>query len=219
MTTQLKLDFVADISCPWCVVGLLELRQALERLEPGIGADLQLQPFELNPDMEPGGRDLGDYLSAKYGTTPEQQTQFRDAVHPRGSALGFDFHPDGRGRIYNTFNAHRLLSWVGVEHPERQVPLNMALLAACHQERQPMDADDVLLAAVETAGLDREQAMDILASDAYANEVRQQEALYIEAGIRSVPTLIVNDRYVLTGAQPAEVLEQALRQIASETTA
>jgi predicted DsbA family dithiol-disulfide isomerase len=219
MTQQLKIDFVSDVSCPWCAVGLAALLQALERLQPKVLASVQCQPFELNPKMPEGGQDIGEHLTQKYGSTPEQQAQIRATLSERGAEVGFEFAADGRARIYNTFRAHRLLHWAGLEHPERQLALKHALLLACHRDRQPMDADDVLLGAAEAAGLDRERAMEILAGDEFAQEVREREEFYLKAGVHSVPTMIIDDRYVISGARPVEVIEQALSQIAAQAGA
>jgi predicted DsbA family dithiol-disulfide isomerase len=111
MTTQLKIDFVSDVSCPWCAIGLKSLEQALERVGGDIRADLHFQPFELNPQMVPEGQDINEHLAEKYGATPEQSERTRDAIRARGAEVGFDFRMDKRGRIYNTFDAHRLLHW------------------------------------------------------------------------------------------------------------
>lgn len=216
MSTRLTIDFIADISCPWCALGWASLRQALDHVQPDIEADLRLQPFELNPALEPGGCDLADYLHQRHGTTAEQLTDMHATLRARGQELGFEFPEHSNQRIYNTFQAHRLLRWVANEYPERQGALFGSLLAACHQGQQAMDADDVLLACAEVVHLDREQAMDILASDVYATEVREQEAAYVKAGIRSVPTMIIDGHLVLSGARPPQALEQVLRQIAAE---
>ena len=219
MTHALKIDVVSDISCPWCAIGLATLQQALDRLPPGVAAEVRLQPFELNPDMAEGGQDIGEHLSQKYGSTPEQQAQIRATLRERGAQVGFEFAADGRARIYNTLKAHRLLHWAALEHAERQLALKQALLLACHRDQLPMDADDVLLGAVESAGLDRERAMEILAGDEFADAVREREAFYLKAGVNSVPTLIIDERYVISGARPVEMIEQALRQIAAEADA
>ena len=152
MSATLKIDFVSDISCPWCAIGLSSLLQALARVEGEIQAQVHCQPFELNPHMGPGGQDIGEHLSEKYGSTAEQQAQIRETIRQRGAEVGFEFSPPGRGRIYNTFNAHRLLHWTGVAHPQQQVALKLALLQACHRDRQAMDQPEVLLAAVAEAG-------------------------------------------------------------------
>lgn len=213
MSQLLNIDFVSDISCPWCAIGLASLLEALERLPAAVPVSLNLQPFELNPDLPEGGQDLAEHLTQKYGSTPEQQAAARATLCQRGAAVGVEFAPEGRGRIYNTLKAHRLLHWAALEHPERQLALKQALLQACHRDRLPMDADDVLLGAVDSAGLEREQAIELLAGDQFAEEVREREAFYRQAGVNSVPTLIINQRYVITGCHPVEVLEQALGQI------
>jgi len=114
MTTTLKIDFVSDIACPWCAVGLGALEGALQRLAPEVTAELHFQPFELNPNMPAGGQDIGEHLTEKYGSTPEQQEQIRAMIRQRGAEVGFSFHPGGRGRVYNTLDAHRLLHWAGL---------------------------------------------------------------------------------------------------------
>lgn len=216
MARTLKIDFVSDVSCPWCAVGLYSLLQALERVQPDIQASLHFQPFELNPRMAPGGQDIGEHLTQKYGSTPEKQAQIREAIRQRGAEVGFEFNAEGRGRIYNTRDAHRLLHWAGEQHPDRQLALKQALLQACHRDRQAMDEHDVLLQAVRSAGLDAQQAADVLASRRYDEEVSEVEAMYHAAGIHSVPAVVVNERHLISGGQPSEVFEQALRQIAAQ---
>jgi predicted DsbA family dithiol-disulfide isomerase len=215
MTATLKIDFVSDISCPWCAIGLAALEQALIKLQGEVDVRLHLQPFELNPQMPAGGQDISEHLTQKYGSTPQQQAQIRDTIRQRGAEAGFVFNPSGRSRIYNTFAAHRLLHWAGLESPDRQLALKKALLVACHSNSQPMDAPAVLLAAVAQAGLDVTRAKNILGSDEFTQEVRAAQAFYARQGIHSVPAVIINDRHLISGGQPVAVFEQALRQIAS----
>ena len=127
MTTVLKIDFVSDISCPWCAIGLSALEQALGKLQGEVAAELHFQPFELNPQMPPGGQDITEHLTQKYGSTPAQQTQIRDTIRQRGADVGFAFNPGGRGRIYNTFDAHRLLHWAALESADKQIALKKLL--------------------------------------------------------------------------------------------
>jgi predicted DsbA family dithiol-disulfide isomerase len=214
--TRLKIDFVSDVSCPWCAIGLGGLQQALHRLDGEVAADITFQPFELNPQMGPEGQDITEHLTQKYGSTPEQQAQIRDTIRARGADVGFAFNPAGRGRIWNTFNAHRLLHWAAEEGaPGRQAALKQALLAACHTRREAMGHADVLLACVREAGLDEARAAAILASDEFAQDVREREQFYLQHGIHSVPAVIINDRHLISGGQPAALFEQALRQIAA----
>jgi predicted DsbA family dithiol-disulfide isomerase len=228
MKPHIRIDFVSDVSCPWCAIGLGGLLQALARTADTLQASLQFQPFELNPHMAPGGQDIGEHLTEKYGSTPEQQAQIRDTIRQRGAEVGFVFHEGGRGRIYNTFDAHRLLHWAGLDHgateggapgspaQARQLALKQALLRACHGERQAMDEHAVLLAAVRSAGLDVAEATDVLAQGRHAEAVRAAQAEWAQAGIRSVPAVVLNRRHLVSGGQPAEVFEQVLRQVAAQ---
>jgi predicted DsbA family dithiol-disulfide isomerase len=216
MVTRLKIDVVSDVSCPWCAIGLASLEQALARLAPEVQAELHVQPFELNPQMPPGGEDTVEHLGRKYGSTAAQQAQVRETIRQRGADVGFTFNPAGRGRIYNTFDAHRLLHWAGLQGSTQQLALKKALLAACHTRGEAMDEHPVLLRAAEAAGLDAEAARAVLASTQYAAEVREREAFYNGQGIHSVPAVIINDRHLISGGQPAEVFERALRQVAAE---
>jgi len=212
----LKIDFVSDVACPWCAVGLASLERALDKLDGEVSAEIHFQPFELNPGMAAGGQDASEYLTQKYGSTPVQQKASRDAIRARGAVVGFEFREEGRGRIYNTFNAHRLLHWAGLQDASRQHALKKALLTAYHgQGRSPEDLE-VLLDAVRQAGLDPARAREILESDEYAREVRESEQRFQELGIHAVPSVIVNDRHLIQGGQPPEMFEQALRQIAAE---
>ncbi len=216
---NLKIDVVSDISCPWCAIGLSALEQALAKLPGEVTAELHFQPFELNPKMPPGGQDIGEHLAQKYGSTAEQQAQIRDTIRQRGADVGFAFNAGGRGRIYNTFDAHRLLHWAAQEDLVKQAALKKALLVACHGQSQSMESPEVLLGAVQDAGLDVERAGAILSSDEFADEVREREAFYTGQGIHSVPAVIINDRHLISGGQPVAVFEQALRQIAAQQSA
>ncbi len=210
----MKIDFVSDIACPWCAVGVNALEIALKNIGGDIPVELHFQPFELNPQMRPEGEDAVAYLSAKYGISAEQIARNQAAIRERGAAVGFSFGP--RARVWNTFDGHRLLHWAGVEGPAgAQRALKHALLQAYHgQGRNPSDAE-VLLEAATGAGLDAARARQVLDSDEFSAEVRQAEAFWQQAGIRSVPSVVVNDRHLIQGGQPPEVFEQALRQIAA----
>lgn len=214
MTAPLKIDFVSDVSCPWCVIGLKSLEQALEQLGPEVSADIHFQPFELNPQMAPEGEDMVEHIAKKYGSTPEQMQANREGIRARGEELGFTFNMEKRGRIYNTFDAHRLLHWAELEG--RQLELKRALFKAYFTDGRDPSNHEVLIEVASRVGLDAEQAKAILASDRYAAEVRQREQLFAQLGIRAVPSVIVNDKYLIQGGQPVAVFEQALRKIAAE---
>lgn len=211
----MKIDFVSDVSCPWCAIGLNALEQAIGRLGPDLKVDLHFQPFELNPDMGPGGQDITEHLVQKYGITPEQADSNREGIRQRGLQVGFGFNMERRGRIYNTFDAHRLLHWAGLQ--DRQLELKHALFAAYFTEGRDPSDQDLLVSLAGQVGLDEAQARQVLTEDRFAQEVRELEQFYTGQGIRSVPSVIINDRHLIQGGQPVELFEQALRQIAAES--
>jgi predicted DsbA family dithiol-disulfide isomerase len=211
---SLKIDFVSDVACPWCAVGLNSLERALERLGPELAVEMHFQPFELNPTMAAEGADAAEYLRAKYGMSAEQLARNRATIRERGAAVGFDFGE--RVRVWNTFDAHRLLHWAGIEGaPDAQRQLKHAMLRAYHGEGRNPGAHDVLLELAVEVGLDVERARQVLASDEFVAAVRANEQHWQQLGIHSVPSVIVNDRHLIQGGQPPETFEQALRQIAA----
>ena len=214
----MKIDFVSDIACPWCAVGLNALEIALKRMGSEILVELRFQPFELNPQMRQEGEDATAYLSAKYGISAGQIARNQAAIRERGAAVGFSFGT--RARVWNTFDAHRLLHWAGVEGPVGSPrSLKHALLQAYHgQGLNPSDAE-VLVAAATGAGLDEARAREVLGSDLFSSEVRQAQAYWQRAGIRSVPSVVVDYRHLIQGGQPPQAFEQALRQIAAQANA
>lgn len=210
----LKIDFVSDVSCPWCVIGLKALEQAADRLKDQVVLDLHFQPFELNPQMGPEGQDIAEHLHEKYGASPEQSQRNREAIAARGAELGFAFRMDQRSRIYNTFDAHRLLHWAAEKG--LQAPLKHALFKAYFTDGQNPGSHEVLADLAAQVGLDADEARAVLASDRYAAQVREREQFYLHHGIHSVPAVVINERHLIQGGQPVEVFEQALRQIAAQ---
>lgn len=213
MTQPLRIDFVSDIACPWCAVGLSSLQQALSRLGQAVDPQIVIHPFELNPQMRPEGEAIVDYLGKKYGRTPEEIAQTQAMIRERGASVGFTF--GARNRVYNTFDAHRLLHWAGIEG--KQLPLKLALMQAYHSDGKDPSNRDVLVEAAQTVGLDADQARDVLDSGRYADEVRAEVRDFQALGIQSVPSIIFNRRYLVTGGQPVEAFEQAIKEVLAET--
>ncbi len=209
----MRIDFVSDVACPWCAVGLHGLERALERLGPDVPVELHFQPFELNPDLGPEGRDIVEYLGAKYGKSPAEIEETQARIRARGAAVGFAFGP--RTRTWNTFDAHRLLHWAGLQGAARQRALKHALLTAYHGEGRNPGAADVLRDAAVAAGLDGDAAAEVLASGRYADEVRAEEQRWQGLGIHAVPSVVVDGQHLIQGGQPPELYEQALRKIAA----
>ncbi len=203
---------MSDVSCPWCVIGLKSLEQALENVGDAATVDIHFQPFELNPQMAPEGQDIGEHLAQKYGASAEQRAETSEMIRARGADLGFTFGQ--RDRIYNTFDAHRLLHWAEEQGLQRE--LKMALFDAYFTEGYNPGSHDVLVRVAGQVGLDAAEASRILASDTYAAEVREREQFFQRHGINSVPAIIINQRHLISGGQPPEVFEQALRQILAE---
>ncbi|MCE2909785.1 MAG: DsbA family oxidoreductase [Burkholderiaceae bacterium] len=208
----MRIDFISDVACPWCAIGLASFERALAALGPdAAGIELHFQPFELNPQMPPEGADAAQYLKAKYGLGDAQLAANRENIRARGAALGFTFGE--RAHVWNTFDAHRLLHWAGLQGPAPQRALKRALLKAYHGEGRNPAAREVLLEAAAAAGLDASEAAAVIDDrDCFAPEVREAEAEWQQAGIRSVPSVVLDRRFLIQGGQPPEVFEDALRR-------
>ncbi len=205
----LRIDFVSDIVCPWCAIGLAALEQALAQLPDNVDVEFHVRPFELNPQMAPEGEDIAEHLTRKYGMSPEQLTAARANIKGRGADVGFTF--GDRLRTWNTFDAHRLLHWAGIAG--RQRDLKRALLQAYHGDGENVSDHATLVRIAANVGLDVERAAAILASDEYADTVRAEEQFFIRSGINSVPAVIIDQQHLISGGQPVEVFERALREI------
>jgi predicted DsbA family dithiol-disulfide isomerase len=219
MPRTLHIDFVSDIVCPWCVVGLGGLEAALETLKAeGITAEVHFQPFELNPQMPPEGENIVEHIGRKYGSTPEQSAANRAMITQRAAEAwaGFEMRMGEDSRIWNTFDAHRLLHWAGTIGAAEQRALKAALFAAHFTEGRVMTDAGVLADAAAAAGLDRARAVEVLADDLYAAEVRAAEDLWRSRGINGVPAVVVEGKWLISGGQPAGVFEEALRKVSQE---
>ncbi len=213
--STLHIDFVSDIACPWCAIGLHSLEAALRELAAdGIQARIAFQPFELNPRMGAEGEDVVEHLQAKYGITPAQIAQNRELIRERGAALGFVFGP--RERIWNTFDAHRLLHAAGRQDAAVQRRLKLALLQAYHGDGLHPGSAELLRRAGLDAGLDAAEVEAVIADpQRHADAVREAEAQWQAAGIHAVPAVVINRRHLISGGQPPELFAQALRQVAA----
>ena len=205
---------MSDVSCPWCVIGLKSLEQALERVAPDVVAELHFQPFELNPNMGPEGQDIVEHITEKYGATLEQQIASREMIRQRGEAAGFTFDMARRGRIYNTFDAHRLLHWAELQG--RQHALKLALFEAYFTQAEDPSSRELLVRVAGQVGLDTAEAERVLEGGDYSDEVRASEQFFQRAGINAVPAVVINGRHLISGGQPPEVFERALREIAAQ---
>ncbi|MBC2778060.1 DsbA family oxidoreductase [Parasphingopyxis marina] len=214
MAVRLKIDFVSDVSCPWCVIGLRNLEAALDAIGDEIDATVRFNPFELNPDMPVEGVDRAEYFASKYRMPAEEAKARSDEIKARAEGTGFAMNAGPGFRVYNTFDAHRLLEWAVDEG--RQRPLKHALFQAYFTDCRNIGDHETLADIAASVGLDRAKAMEVLTSGSYAGHVRAEQRHNRDRGIQSVPTIIINDIYVINGGQPAPTFEKALRHIAGE---
>lgn len=211
----MRIDFISDIACPWCALGVASLEKALQQLGNDFKCELHFQPFELNPDMPKEGKNLTEYLTQKYGMSVDRIKASHDMLRERGLEVGFEF--GHRDHIWNTFDAHRLLYWADQSSiPGTQLALKKALLHAYHSDAKNPGDHETLLQVVEQVGLNKQDAQQVLTSNQYAAEVRQLEHKWQSAGIHAVPSMVINQRHLLQGAQPVAAIVQALQQLQSE---
>ena len=215
MTRTLRIDFVSDVSCPWCIIGLRGLEQGLARASDVVEAEIVFQPFELNPHMPPEGQSLVEHVAQKYGSTLDQLAERRAMIRDRAAELGFTIATTVEGRVYNTFDAHRLLHWAKLAGDQKA--LKVALFEAYFTDGLDPSDHEVLVAAAEKAGLDPSEAREVLASGRHGDEVRAAERVWQGRGINAVPAVVIDGKYLISGGQPPEAFEQALRSIAAQS--
>lgn len=197
--------------CPWCVVGLGNLNKALASLQDAVDVDFTFQPFELNPSMPPEGQDLSEHITEKYGITKAQSDENRAMIQARGKDVDFDFNFTEESRMRNSFDAHRLLHWAKLEG--KQAELKMALFKAHFTHNQDVSDHQTLANLAASVNLDLGAAKGILENGHFADDVRQQEQFWQQNGITSVPTVIINNKYAISGGQPADVFQNAIEEI------
>jgi len=214
MKPTIKIDYVSDVACPWCAVGLGNLNLAIDQLSDQVNFEVHFHPFELNSNMPVGGQDEIEHLTEKYGLTADQVKANQANIRAKALEAGFAFHPEGRKRVYNTFDCHRLLYWAAKEYDlQKQASLKMELLNTYFCLAVNLDDQENLLDAVMRAGLDKDRAHEILKSKEFSNEVREEESTYTGVGINSVPAIILDNQYLLQGAQPPQSFVNAFEQL------
>ena len=204
------VEIWSDIVCPWCAIGRKRFVTALERFEHAGAVEVRVRSFELDPSapLAPEGT-AAERLAAKYGTSLEQAHAMHANVTALAAEEGLSFDYD-RARPGNTFDAHRLLqlAWDRGVQPA----VKDRLMRAYFEEGQPISDPDTLVRLGAEAGLDADEAHAVLAGDAYAAEVREDEATARGFGITGVPFFVLDRRLGVSGAQSPDVLESALRQ-------
>ncbi|MCB5424048.1 DsbA family oxidoreductase [Altererythrobacter sp. CC-YST694] len=216
---KVTVDIWSDVMCPWCAIGYTQFAKALKELEGEIDVEVRFMPFELNPDMPPEGRSQTEHLAAVYGRSPAEVEDMRQQMLEVAARAGFPMEYDGEGEapepwMWNTFDAHKLLRWaLTVEGMEAQTALKLALFRAHFQQRRRIGKRSVLLDVAENLGFDRTAMEEALEDEALGIAVRLEERRAREANITSVPSFIINDRYLVPGAQEPEVYRETLRKV------
>ncbi|MFT4672791.1 MAG: putative DsbA family dithiol-disulfide isomerase [Pseudohongiellaceae bacterium] len=214
MKNEIKIDIVSDVSCPWCVIGYRSLQSALEEAGVAQQTSLNWLPFELNPDMPKQGQNISEHIQQKYGSTAEQSAANRENIKQRGLDLGYEFSFAEDGRIYNTFDAHRLLHWAN--QFDLQTELKLALFDLYFQQRKDPSDHATLIECAVSIGLDPKLAKDVLDSDRFTQELREQQDQSRQHGISAVPAFIFDGKYLVSGGQPKDVFIDVIYKLTTQ---
>lgn len=207
--TPLRIDIVSDVVCPWCVIGYRQLAQALEQTNTAY--KIHWHPFELNPDMPADGQNLREHIMEKYGSSKQESDASRARMNEAGSEVGFEFNFTDDTRMHNTFNLHQLLHWA--DQQGRMHELKQALFAAHFTNNRNISDNTVLADIAAEIGLNRSEALAVLADQRFANEVRTAQQQWRKQGIQSVPSVIFNQKHLVSGAQGVENFKSILQQL------
>ena len=215
MRKTLTVKIVSDVSCPWCAVGYHELKQAMNEFASETDSSLDVEvswlPFEINPDMSKEGQDVASYLQQKYAMTPDAQRQTMATIEGRGKSAGFEFKPMKDRHIYNSFDCHCLLDVAA--NKGLQTPLKVALFELYFKQGGDISDRQVLARCALTVGLSQKEIKMAFDDERLRQAVVLQMTDIKQAGVTSVPTLIINDKYAISGAQGVKGYLDILRQV------
>ena len=206
---MIKLDILSDPICPWCYIGKAYLDRALEAAGDHPFA-IEWHPFQLNPDMPAGGMDRRAYLEAKFGGKEGAVRAYAPVVENAEKA-GLKINFEGIARTPNTLDAHRLIHWAGIE--QRQTPVVSALFKAYFVDGRDIGDKAVLAEIAGECGLDAAMMATLLEGEADADDIRARDTHARERGVTGVPTFVIANQHVLTGAQPPELWGKVIEDI------
>lgn len=216
----LRIDIVSDVVCPWCIIGYKQVEKALSLMDKDIAAETYWHPFELNPQMAPEGEDTAEHIARKYGSTPEQSRANRQRLADIGEGVGFAFNYGDGMRIFNTFNAHKLLTIFGSERGwQAQTALKMALFKAYFQDRRDVSDTQILCDIAEAQGMDRDVAAAWMKDAALGQSVRAEMAHWTDQNITGVPAIIFDSKFMVPGAQSAETFADVISKVIAKREA
>ncbi|MGO1500140.1 MAG: DsbA family oxidoreductase [Marinobacter sp.] len=207
---KIQIDIVSDIACPWCAIGYARLEQAMAKLASEYEFAVEWHAFELNPDHSGKGKPILPALAQKYGRSEEEMRSNQSQMMTIAKGLGVNFEKLQERLTCNTFDAHRLVKWAGEQ--DNQTGMKKALFEAYFGRAEDVSDHGVLVRCVEALGLDPTKATEVLDSDQYARAVREDEATYQKAGVTAVPAFIINNKYLISGAQEPDALVQAVQE-------
>ena len=210
----MKIEVWSDYVCPFCYIGKRRLEEAIELTGLAQNIDVQFKAYQLDPST-PTISEQSTYerLAEKYQTTVEAAKQMTTSVNQQAQTVGLKFDFDN-AKAANTFDAHRLAKWA--EAQGKPAEASERLLKAYFIEAQEIGRHEVLLNLIEEIGLDRTQAAEVLSSNAFEKEVKQEIEEGMSLGVQGVPFFVINRKYAISGAQPAEAFAEALRKVAEE---
>ncbi len=210
----MQVEIWSDVVCPWCYLGKRRLEQALERFPHRDRVDIVWRSFELDPDAPSVPQDLTARLASRYGMSTEEAAERNAQMTELAAESGLTFRLDV-AKPANTFDAHRVLHLaraVGLESEAKE-----RLLAAYFSEGRVISDTDTLVELAAEVGVDPDRTRAALAGEGFAGEVRGDEREAVELGITGVPFFVLGRRYAVSGAQPPELLLQALEQAWADT--
>ncbi|SNS20000.1 Predicted dithiol-disulfide isomerase, DsbA family [[Luteovulum] sphaeroides subsp. megalophilum] len=208
---MIRLDIFSDPVCPWCYIGKAHLDRALET-RPDHPFLIEWHPFQLNPDMPPEGMDRRSYLETKFGGR-QAAVEAYAPVQAAAEAAGLEIDFSAIERTPNTLDAHRLIHWAGLEG--RQAAVVSALFRGYFREGLDIGVPEVLADIAGRCGMDRALTLRLLSSDADREDLAARDADARAKGVRAVPTFLVARRHVVPGAQPVELWQQVIDDLAA----
>ena len=210
---KILIDVISDVMCPWCYIGKRNLDQAIAN-SPDIDIAVQWRPFQLDPTIPNDGMDRQTYLNNKFGA--ERAVSFYNQIRQAGKEVGIDFKFEDIDLSPNTLNSHRLIHWAGGQSNKVQYKLVERLFQIYFLEGGNLTDISVLAGAAEFAGMDPQIVTELLEGDQDIEQVTKDIGFAQEIGVQGVPFFIIDQKYALTGAQPADALVSAFQNVLLE---
>ncbi|MER8372418.1 DsbA family protein [Mesorhizobium sp. M1406] len=210
----ITVDVVSDVVCPWCFIGQKRLDKAVAAVGGDVDVNIRWRPFQLDPTIPPQGKDRHEYMLAKFGSD-DRIREIHARIEPLGEAEGISFAFDAIKVAPNTLGAHRLIRWAGAAGEAVQNRLVRRLFQLNFEEGANIGDHAVLTEAAREAGMDASVVAALLPTEADVEAVRTEIATASRMGITGVPCFLLEDKYAVMGAQDADTLADAIRQVAA----